>query len=331
MMKGTIGMTIEEVRAACIEKRIDTESDTLGSIFRIDEPFLFHVLKYYYHHSSEISPIEHLSNCMRSEDALDEAINGSRGEAWYNTYPFGTITDKVYSRFLGISLGKKMFNKVLKHAVKHNSNVVKYCEPSNFRDRTTVILTDYWDPEVFKKYEKDLLSHALISDIWTILILVTEYGFVPIPFLPNDRDALDGIVLDEDKVKADVQRWIDTPVEYIVDGGTWNLGHHEEYTIYLYDKAWELIDAGGERNIGKIRYEAINKFLDEVLWIAETDKFDLDAENRSFDCERYELYIFGKRLVWDSTNIGKNGDPRYIKLNKALKKLIKSFEPNVKQ
>jgi hypothetical protein len=160
-----------------------------------------------------------------------------------------------------------------------------------------------------------------------VFILVTDYGFEQVPFLPNDRNAIDGLVLDEDAVRVDIQKWMDEPVVYSVYGGTWNRNHHDEYIIYLYDKVWELISEEEGRHRGKIRYKAINKFLDEVIWIAETDSPDLESYIRGYDCGSYELRIFGKRLIWDATTIGENGDPRYIKLDKSLKKLLKAFEP----
>ena len=325
-------MTIEEIRAYCGNKRMgDIESHIRASMLRIDETFLSHVFKYYLNHSSEISPAGCLDRAMESEDVLAGAIEESRGETWYNTYPFGVAIDKVYSRFLGICRGKNKLNDVLKHAVKHNVNVAKYCEPSQYRDRTTVILTNFWDDDVFKKYEKEFLRHAMLWDIWTVFILVTDYGFEQIPFLPNDRDALAGLVLDGDEVRADVQKWMNEPVQYSIKGGPWNKDLHNEYTIYLYDKVWELYSFEEGLSGGKISYEAVNKFMDEVLWIAEADEKELKTDKRSFDGIRYELRIFGKKLFWDSAAIDKNGDPRYIKLDKALKKLIKAFEPNVER
>ena len=77
---------------------------------------------------------------------------------------------------------------------------------------------------------------------------------------------------------------------------------------------------------GTIPDRAAKQFFKEVLWIACTDDKELETDIHSFDTDRYELSVFGKRLFWDASIADEHGDPRYIKLSKAIQKLIDSLE-----
>ena len=67
-------------------------------------------------------------------------------------------------------------------------------------------------------------------------------------------------------------------------------------------------------------------FFKDVLWIAEAKGKDLSPNTKGIDTKSYALYVFGKKVFWDDAAIDNNGDPRFIKLNEAIKLLTSSLK-----
>jgi len=321
-------MTIEEIRASCEEpkERGCRNIELCRMLCRIDETFVYHIDRDVLNHSPERSALENIDEILNGE-VMIETTNRSQGTEWYNSYPFGAETDNIYSRFLGVCRGKTRLDAVLKEAIRHIDNVEKFC--MHHQEKTTVILTDKWDAKIFAKYEKAFVRYVCKYNNFPIFFLVTDYGYTQIPFLANDRDKARELLLDEDVDRNEAVRLFnDLPVEYIEQGSVFNVGHRSEYTFYFKERVWELDRVYTENGMlsGTIPDRAVKQFFKDVLWIANAGDKELYA-NRSFDSTSYALNIFGKKLCWDVSATDANGDPRFIKLSKAINKLIESLEP----
>lgn len=322
-------MTIEEVRALCngVKERDCRNIELCKDLSPIDEGFVYHIDRDILNHSPKRSALENIDDILNDEEGALWITDQSRKTAWYNSYPYGGETDIVYSRFLGICRGKARLDTVLKEALQHSEAVTKFC--SQHSDKTTVILTDKWEVKTFAKYEKAFVRYACKHGIFPIFLLVTDYGYTQIPFLPNNRDKVRELILDMDIDKNEaLMLFNDLPAEYIEQGGTFNIGQRNEYIFRFADRIWELNHVYAESGIirGTIPDKATKQFFKEVQWIACTDDKELETGIHSFDADRYEISVFGKRLFWDASTVDKYGDPRYIKLSKAIQKLIDSLE-----
>lgn len=324
-------MTLEEIRALCnVEKVRDCRNpDLCKDLSQIDEGFIYHIDRDILNHSPERSALENIDDNLNDKDTMTEIADRYPGAERYNSYPFGAETDIVYSRFLGVCREKTKLEDVFKEAIRHSEAVMQSCP--QYPERTSIIITDKWDEKTFTKYEKAFVRYACKHDIFPLFLLVTDYGYTQIPFLPNDRGKVRALTLDEDVDRSEARMLFkDLPVYYRENGGTFNIWNRDEYTFNFKDKVWNLTCAYEEnRNTsGTIPAKAANSFFKDVLWIASIDDKELDIDIHSLDAARYELSVFGKRLFWDASIVDRNGDPRYIKLHNAIHKLIDSLEKN---
>lgn len=322
-------MKIEEIRAKSEgpKERDCRNRELCGVLSAIDEAFIYYIDRDILTHSPERSALENMDDILAGECEVSGITGMPRGTEWYNSYPFGIETDVIYSRFLGICRGKTRLEAVLREAVRHSDDVVKCC--SKHPERTTVILTDKWDAKTFAKYETTFIRYACKHDIFPVFLLVTDYGYIQIPFLPNDREKVRGMILDEDTDRDEAWRLFrELPVEYIEQGSAFNIGRRNEYTFYFNDGTWELKCPYGESRMirGSMPYRATKQFFRDVLWIASTDERELYTDAKGIDAGSYSLSVFGKRLHWDASVIDRAGDPRYIRLSKAIQKLIDLLE-----
>ena len=322
-------MKIDEIRAVCEDpkERGCRNIELCRALTQIDEGLIYHIDRDILNHSPERSALGNLADILNDECEMTEITGKSPGAESYNSYPFGAETDVVHSKFLGICKGKTRLDNVLKEAVRHSNDVVKCCP--EYYERTTVILTDKWDAKTFAKYEKAFIRYACKHDIFPIFLLVTDYGYTQIPFLPNDREKVKELIPDLDVDRNEALRLFkELPVEYIEQGSTFNIFHRNEYTFCFNDGTWECKRPYEEKDMirGTITDRAAKRFFKGVLWIANVDDRELNTDAKGIDAGSYTLSVFGKRLSWDASTIDENGDPRYIKLNKAIKELIDSLE-----
>ena len=322
-------MKIEEIRAISEgpKERGCRNKELCEVLSRIDEAFIYYIDREILNHSPERSALENMYDILTGECEVPGITGMPRGTEWYNSYPFGIETDVVYSRFLGICRGKTRLEAVLREAIRHSDDVVKCCP--QYSERTTVIITDKWEAKTFAKYEKSFIRYAFKHGIFPIFLLVTDYGYTQIPFLTNDRDVAKELILDEDADRDEAWRLFrELPVEYIELGSAFYAFQRNEYTFYFNDGTWELKRPYAESRMirGSMPYSASKKLFSDVLWIADADDRNLYTDARGLDAGSYSLSVFGKRLHWDASTIDENGDPRYIKLHKAIHRLIDSLE-----
>ena len=233
-------MKIEEIRAICEgpNERGCRNKELCEVLSRIDEAFIYYIDREILTHSPEKSALENMDEILTGECEVPGITGRPQGTEWYNSYPFGIETDVIYSRFLGICRGKTRLEAVLREAIRHSEDVVKCCP--QYSERTTVVLTDKWDVKTFAKYEKAFIRYACLHDIFPIFLLVTDYGYTQIPFLPNDRKKLHELIPDVDTDGEDALRLFDeVPVEYIEQGSVFNVTERFEYTFYFNERRWE--------------------------------------------------------------------------------------------
>lgn len=320
-------MDIKEIRAVCeVQKERDCRNIELcKALSPVDEGFIYHIDRDILNHSPEMSALENIDAILNGERDLSESTGNPYVTKWYNSYPFGAETDVIHSRFLGICRGKTKLDAVLKEAIRHSDNVAKCCD--EYYDRTTVILTDKWDVKTFAKYEKAFIRYACLHDIFPIFLLVTDYGYTQIPFLPNDRKKLHELVPDVDNERKDAL-WLfnNLPVEYIEQGSIVDFTERLEYTFFFNDRRWECKRPHCGMMSGTFSGITARMFFKDVLWIADAKEKELNPDSRGVDTKSYALYVFGKKVFWDDAAIDSNGDPRFIKLNEAIKLLTSSLK-----
>ena len=189
-------MKIEEIRAICErpKERGCRNIELCKALSPVDEDFIYLIERDILNHSSEMSALENIDTILTGEHDVSMGTGNPFVDECYNAYPIGVETDVIHNRFLGICRGKTKLEAVFKEVIRHSKDVVdccsEYVEGSVYRrphDRTTVILTDKWDVKTFAKYEKAFIRYACKHDIFPIFLLVSDYGYTQIPFLPNDR------------------------------------------------------------------------------------------------------------------------------------------------
>ena len=116
---------------------------------------------------------------------IDSSYGIVGSDKQYNTWPYGTLQDTVYPGFLAVCRGKQGLGGVLQIVERQCKRMTTVCKDER---KGILIITDKWDSETFRKHEKKLLKYAVHDNIWIVILLVTEYGYIQIPFLPNRRD-----------------------------------------------------------------------------------------------------------------------------------------------
>ena len=322
-------MKIEEIRAISEgpKERGCRNKELCEVLSRIDEAFIYYIDREILTHSPEKSALENMDDILTGECEVPGITGMPRGTEWYNSYPFGIETDVIYSMFLGICRGKTRLEAVLREAIRHSEDVVKCCP--QYSERTTVVLTDKWDVKTFAKYEKAFIRYACLHDIFPIFLLVTDYGYTQIPFLPNDRKKLHELIPDVDTDGEDALRLFnEVPVEYIEQGSAFNVTERFEYIFFFKDRRWECKRPHCGMVSGTFSDITAKMFFKDVLWIAEAKGKEIYPDSKGIDTKSYALYVFGKKVLWDDAAIDSNGDPRFIKLNEAVKMLISSLKRN---
>lgn len=326
-------MTIDEFRGICEPSFGDERNKTLcKTIAPVDEPFIYHVDRAILAHDRNKTPLKNLEDVVHGNDGNKSL---TKGNPWYNTFDFGTETKETFSRFLAVCKGNKpSLRRVLNEVKKQSKKIADKFSSKNNQEKTVIVLTDKWDPELFQKYERVFLNYALQHGIWYIFLLITDYGYTQIPFLPNDRDALrdyENVDIEEaEPYEALLDRLEGRTIKYIRDGGTLNTFFRE--TFIFDEMRLEKYGAANELQMSvNVPRRAFQRFLESVKWIDESDTMDISAkEDGKKDEGHHHLSIFGKSVSWGDGDVGELGEPKFQKLQKAIDCFVAACEKNNK-
>lgn len=137
-------------------------------------------------HNRELDYLSNLDALIQGQVQLDRHQNSGMP---VNTYPFGEKHARLAPRYLAVHRdGKESLNHFFSKSVLPHIDKMLSALPEQ-ENKTVLLILDHWNPSVFEKYEATFLEYAMHHHLWTILLCVTKYGVVQIPFLPNQRIA----------------------------------------------------------------------------------------------------------------------------------------------
>ena len=250
------------------------------------------------------SPLENMEDFFNQQALPDDAPEAPhiQGNGFgYNSYPFGDVSNNLYNRFLGICWPKTKLNDVLKAALVWAEEIKKHNDPDEFKDSLDIppyehaaafILTYKWDAVAFRKLEERFLEYAACG-IWFVFILVTDYGCVQIPFLPNNRN----LIIEVPRYEGEEEQF--KSLIYTVSNDS--LLYESKSIFDLTNKTWSVvITRNGHSNIdyGTIaprRIKLFNAYMKRIDLNKIGDKLSF-----AMDDLRYSLIIDGKEIKWDS-------------------------------
>lgn len=334
-------MRISDFRLICEPPHEEERNiDICKRLNYADEALIYHVDREILNYDKNASPLKNIDSVFGDQAKMDADIDDILedqtrisakiyGRPWYNTWPFGTPTEEIYSKFLAVCRGKRKLKDVFDVVVQQSKKIAKHYPISHGQDKTVMILTDKWDYDTFRKYEKKLLNHAIQDGIWYIFLLVTDYGYTQIPFLPNNRNALKHLdieKIEEDLTYEDILDMLcKNPFEYSMSGGTWQQHEQEHYSFDPDELRWEKYSLLNGNSYGKIRKNDLKRFLKSVSWIADESRTMLVSQVRTLDAPTRELRIFGKTIEWDA-GVGEDSDSQYALLQKDLDRFVLECE-----
>ena len=319
-------MKLQEIRGVCntnfSHKRNEEICEQLKYTVDIDGDLIGTVYSKFMNYNPNQNPIQIIDSVLNGEDSNN---SGLIYKGWCNTWPFGMPTDKTYPRFLAICRGEKRVDKSLDEALdnikKQSKKMVKDCKE---KYKTVILLTDIWSLAIFKKYEKIFLEHALRDGIWYIFLLVTEYGYTQIPFLPNDRHMLDscrGEKIEDDLSMDDIYRYLkDYPFEYHFSTTLDKYGN-TEYIFNVEYMTWEK-HSFREHCGGHISRRLLNALVKKLCWIIDSKENSISFYNSKDNF--FKLKIFGKTVEWDF--IPEYEEKNIKELPVAIRKFIEACE-----
>lgn len=316
-------MRISDVRLLCEPPHEGERNINIcKSLNYVDEALIYQVDREILNHDKSASPLKNIDDILEGQTKVDAKIDE---KPWYNTWPFGTPTEEVCAKFLAVCRGKRKLKETFDIVVQQSKKIAKYYPISHGQDKTVMILSDKWDYDTFRKYEKKLLNHAIRDGIWYIFLLVTDYGYTQIPFLPNNRNDLkhlEGEKIEDDLTYDDMLDMLyEYPFEYSMSGGTWQPHERVHYSFDADELRWEKHSLIGEDICGNIMEKDLEQFLKSMSWIADESQTMLKPQTQVLDAPTRELRIFGKTIKW---NAGLDGDTdrQYTLLQKALDRFV---------
>lgn len=317
--------SISGIRRICEGEHLGSDlrnEDLCRKIAIIDEAFIYGLDRDILNLHPERSVIENIDEVLSRNETIK-----NKGYRFSNisTYPFGTKTDDVFSRFLAICRGNEKLEAVLRITL---AQAKKMAEKFNKDEAKTIILvSDKWDLETFRKYEKQILKYAVNEGIWFIFLLATDYGYTEIPFLPHDRNALQDLApLEFVSIKEMLKMVRMDPIIYEISEGTWGHNRNTQTFYTIYDKVWHKESFGNPPIKGKVSSKALERFLDKMAWFLDEEEKHIIPENRALDSGRCMLSLFNKQIVWDFSS---DLEGKFLDSQQAISEFIKNCENNV--
>lgn len=320
-------MKISDIRLLCGPPHEDERNrDICKSLNDVDEALIYHVDREILNHDKSASPLKNIDDILEGQTKVDAKIDE---KPWYNTWPFGAPTEEVCAKFLAVCREKRKLKETFDIVVQQSKKIAKYYPISHGQDKTVMILSDKWDYDTFRKYEKELLNHAIRDGIWYIFLLVTDYGYTQIPFLPNNRNDLkhlEGEKIEDDLTYEDMLDMLcEYPFEYSMSGGMLQLNEYAHYHFDARKNCWERYSPKDGDIFGRIWKNDLKRFLKSVSWITDEKCSMLKPQMQVWDAPTRELRFFGKKIKW---NAGLDGDTdgQYALLQKALDQFVTDCE-----
>jgi hypothetical protein len=184
-------MRIEEIRNLCEpEFSQERNKELCLKIQYIDEGGIFRIDRDIFAKNYRLNPVE----CL---DVALEKIKSNDGDFKKrfssNFWPGDKMFSRDFSRSIVICRGKCSLDRAFTTIMRHSDKICVM----NHHPKTIFLLSDKWNNETFKRYEKRLLEYTLSHNVWYIFLLVTMYGYTQIPFLPNDREKIQNLRYEE--------------------------------------------------------------------------------------------------------------------------------------
>ena len=316
-------MMLNEVRAICEEKHEGERNRQLcDDLSLIDESFIFDIDRDILNIDSRRSPLQNLDTVLKSGSI---GTDKTGREPYYNTWPFGMQTDRLFSRFLAVCRGNDTLNKVMGIIIKQSKKIAEAFRNKD-TEKTVILLTDKWDNKTFVKYEKQLLRYALDEGIWYIFLLITDYGYTQIPFLPNNRHKLEEYRGAQVEDNISMNEMLDLlrmyPFEYEKYMGTWDPYKGEMWSFDVDELIWTRRSISSPEKIGAINRKDLIKLLERVRFILEEPVDSISPSIRILDSGTSVLRILGRKLSWYNSRTAQN---RYIHdLEMAMKEFMEA-------
>ena len=267
--------------------------------------------------NDKLIPLQNIDSIIAQDGAKSNC-----GKPWFNTIPFGTPSD-TFPYLLAVCRGKSTLPGILRKIKGQCSKIVKKY-PGKDTEKIVVLLTDKWDTNTFEKYDKVFLNHALKDNFSFIILLVTEYGYTQIPFLPNDRHMLDscrGEKIEDDLSMDDIYRYLkDYPFEYHFSTTLDKYGN-TEYIFNVEYMTWEK-HSFREHCVGHISRRSLNALVKKLCWIIDSKENSISFYNSKDNF--FKLKIFGKTVEWDF--IPEYEEKNIKELPVAIRKFIEACE-----
>ncbi|MBR5114492.1 MAG: hypothetical protein IK101_04260 [Oscillospiraceae bacterium] len=301
----------------CAEKCSKRNEKTVKELYHLDELLMYEFEKHLITWQDADSPLNSLERYVQEHmpdpDTLAEDLKGQQPRSGYNSWPFGLPDTKVLPRFLAVCNGKCKLEEAMKETDRQCVSMA--IELERDEPKTVFFITDKWDPKVFKKYEGRFLLFALIEKIWFAFILVDDYGFTQIPFLPNNRNT-------EIEVPADLNRLYrllgNKEISYVKYNG-W--GCEEKYHFVAGTLKWRC-DIPGKECGGDIRREDMDTFLKDTAFMAVPSGHDLyDFMRYGVDNPHRKLKVFSKYAMWNVPDEDRRTGMD-VRLERAAEKLV---------
>lgn len=318
-------MRISDVRLLCEPSHEEERNINIcRNLNYADEALIYHVDRKILNHNKSASPLKNIDDILEGQTRVD-----ADGRPWYNTWPFGIPTEEIYSKFLAVCRGEQKLKGVFDVVIKQSKKIAEHYRNCHGQEKTVMILTDKWDYDTFRKYEKKLLNHAIQDGIWYIFLLVTDYGYTQIPFLPNDRNAishLDGETIEDDLAFENILDMLqEYPFEYSMSGGTFQPFESVHYRFDIYSFCWEKHSLREGDAYGKIWEKDLKQFLKSISWITIERQSIIKPQVWALDLPTRKLNIFGRTIEWDAA-FDEDGDRQYALLQKALDRFVAGCE-----
>lgn len=339
-MENRIGMDeirskVSQINAGTAEQPTESCRELCRQISPIDEDMIYGIQREILSRDPEMTTLQNLDVFMEDEALQKQSPLLNRNRRM-NTYPFGEQTDEVYPRMLAVCRGEEKLDKVFRvMSTQVDRMAVEYPDPADKQrvgqGLSIFLITDKWNPSAFAKVEKKFLDYAIHHGIWFIFLLVTDYGFTQIPFLPNAREAmLDAYrnceIYQEDGYKDLLRLQGDQEFSFRRFEGTWDLYNDITYTFDIENHRWKRESADGHFSEGEIPGKALGRFFQRVRFLANRRETVLSSVPMVIDAGTCSLKVLGHEVCWQDPVLEEPDNKQIQKIADAVNTFLQGCE-----